>query len=401
MSRFIVGALAGAVIAVLVLFGLTSDLPLSASLVRELKNAAGAAESLVVDSNIPWQSVDPASVGLATSTIDELRDRLVERKTSALLVVKSNRIVYEHRRRVNKLIPIAGVTKGVTASIALAVALNDGRIDLDDPGRKYIPSWETDPVRSRITIRHLVTHSSGIQNVPWGRGFELSGWQRQFADDNEGRFAMALNNAPVMFPPGTSYAYSSVAYYALSYALTASLRGAPQSDIRTILDARIMRPLGIPPEAWKISYGESYELDGMTLQTNTGGASYTARAVARIGQLMLNRGEWNGQHLVAPEWIDALVSYGGSPTDRVMSGIEPASGLGWQLNQDGFFPSLPRDAFLSCGANHEVLLVVPSLDIVVVRLGRSLADPPSYPEPKYWSELDEYLFEPLMKAVRP
>ena len=50
----------------------------------------------------------------------------------------------------------------------------------------------------------------------------------------------------MIFPPGTSYAYSNPGMAALAYAVTASLKGAPQTDIHALLKARLIEPLGIP-----------------------------------------------------------------------------------------------------------------------------------------------------------
>ena len=352
--------------------------------------------------NIQWQVSNAAAQSLDEAKIDALQADLAGRGTKALLIVRNGKIVrewYAPESGVNRKLTIAGATKGVVAAIALQLAINDGLIGIDDPAWHYIPQWEHDPVRSQITIRHLMTHSSGIENVLWGRGKELNAWEQKFSDDGEARFLMAIEEAPLGFAPGSSYNYSSVGYYALSYALATAMLDAEDTNVQSLLNNRIMEPLEIPRLAWAMSYGTLYEVNGLELNATAGGGSYTARALAKVGQLMLNEGRWNGKQLIPAELVKEMTSYGGSPQTRVMADTEPASGLGWQTNYDGFFPSLPRDAFLTTGANHELLLVIPSLDIVVVRQGTPLTTPSTYPTVDYWLEFDRYVFSPLMAAV--
>ena len=108
----------------------------------------------------------------------------------------------------------------------------------------------------------------------------------------------------------------------LAYAVTASVK----KDIRSLLRDRIMKPIGVPDNEWSISYGKTYELDRLKLCANWGGGSYTARAVARVGRLMLRKGNWEGRQLIAPEWVEKAVSYAGTPLPDRSSG-EPAPGI--------------------------------------------------------------------------
>src|SRR5262249_34556567 len=158
-----------------------------------------------------------------------------------------------------------------------------------DPAWKYIPAWRTDSVRSRIRIRDLASHQSGLDDVDFTLAGEhrLEPWQQDYWEHPGERFHMAIDKAPFVYPPGTRFSYSGVGFYALACALAVSLQSAPQHDVRTLLRERIMQPVGIPDEDWRLSYGASYQVDGMTLYAIGSGARYTARAVARMGELML------------------------------------------------------------------------------------------------------------------
>ena len=74
----------------------------------------------------------------------------------------------------------------------------------------------------------------------------------------------------------------------------------------------------------------------------------------------------------------------------------PASGLAWYTNSDGIWPAAPRDAFAGAGASHQVIVVVPSLDLIVVRNGDALGDTQA---PASGGRSIEVLVKPLMEAV--
>ena len=363
-----------------------------------------------------WQMVSPESERMDRARLDDLCGTLAARGTKAFLVVRHDRIVYEwyapgHGPSCRHY--TASLAKALVGGMSLLLALNDGRIDVDDPACKYIPAWKDDARRSAIAIRHLATHSSGIEDAELsaeeraralaeGRTLSdhhmaLPGWKGAFWRREPDPFSIALRQAPVLFAPGTRYAYSNPGMAALAYAVTASLRGTPQPDIRTLLKERIMDPIGVPEDDWSIGYGRAYEVDGMRLYANWGGGEFTARAVARVGLLMLHKGAWGERQLVDPAWVEQVLSYAGTPLpDRPPGNPQPASGLCWWTNYDGVWPALPRDAFAGAGAGNQVLLVIPCRDLVVVRNGELLADPAQ--GEGFWGGLERYLFNPLMDA---
>jgi CubicO group peptidase (beta-lactamase class C family) len=284
----------------------------------------------------------------------------------------------------------ASLAKMLVGGISLSLAVHDGRLALDDPAWRYIPAWRDHPLKSKITIRHLATHTSGIEDAEEDHKphDQLTGWKGAFWRRDPDPFTIAIHQAPVLFEPGTRYAYSNPGMAALAYAVTAALRGAPQSDIRALLAARVIQPAGIPNEEWSIGYGRAYEVDGLQLYANWGGGSFTPRAVARIGGFLLRRRD--------EPWVRTLTTYAGTPKPERRGGEpEPASALGCYTNSDRVWPSVPRDAYVGAGAGHQVLLVVPSIDLAAVRNGAVLK-----PE-GFWRGAHEGLLAPLMKSLFP
>jgi len=338
---------------------------------------------------------------MSRAALDAWKDRLAALKTSALLVIRHDKIVYEwyaEGHGPERKQGTASLAKAIVGGTSLMVALQDRRLQADDLASRYIPAWRADPQKSRITIRHLATHTSGIEDAEQDdiAHASLPGWKGAFWKREPDPFSIAVHQAPVIFAPGSSYAYSNPGMADLAYAVTASLNGAPQTDIHALLKARVMEPLGILESNWSIGYGRPYEVDGLQLYANWGGGLFTPRATARIGQLMLHQGVWDGKRLFDRALVQRMTSYAGLPIQtRSSDRPGPASGLCWWVNFDGVWPNVPRDAFAGAGAGQELLLVVPSLDLIVVRNGAWMG-----PTARFWRDAVDNVFDPVVEAAR-
>ncbi len=346
-----------------------------------------------------WEKVTPESQGMSSQKLDAARDVLAQKRTKTFLVIKNDKIVYEWYAPgfgPKKKHYTASMAKALVGGVSLMLALNDGRLNADDPACNYIPEWKEHPKKSKITVRHLATHSSGIEDAEQDNidHFDLPGWKGQFWKKDPDPFTVSRDNAPVLFEPGSEYAYSNPGKAMLAYAVTAAVR----TDIRTLLRERIMRPIGVEDNDWSIGYGKTYPVNGLDLVANWGGGGYTARATARVGRLMLRKGNWQGKQLVDRKWIDEVTKYAGTPLpDRPVGNPAPGSGLGWWTNFDRVWPKVPSDAFAGAGAGNQVLLVVPSLDLIVVRNGSNLFD--SSKGEEFWCGIERYLFNPVIGAI--
>ena len=367
-----------------------------------------------------WEKATPESQGMDGGRLDTLRQDLEARDTTVFLVVKNGQMVYEWYREksfsnslpanvknlIRRSIPgrgpehqrnnLGAMGKLLYSSMVLMTAVEDGYIGLDDPAWKYIPAWKDDLERSGITIRHLITLTSGIENVKYPD--EQEGWKGEFSRNPDARFSLANSTAPVLYPPGTHYVYSSTGIFSLHYALTAALKDSPQPDIRARLKERIMQPSGIPDDDWLIGDEHTYDVDGMQLHGIS--ARYTARTVAQLGQLLLQSGSWEGQQVLDPESVEMMLNYAGTP-DLERPENTPGTAHGAWTNFDGIWPALPTDAMVSAGAGHKMMLVVPSLDLIAVRFGGPLdgtvgATASGGP---YFEALEQNIFNPLMASI--
>jgi CubicO group peptidase (beta-lactamase class C family) len=353
--------------------------------------------------SVAWPTAAPSAEGLDPDALRRMRDELAARKTKALLVARHGRIVFEwyaHRWSDNRRHYTAAEAKGLTAAPTLALLAGEGRLSLDDPVSKWVPEWAADPVRSRITLRDLAFHRSGLENVKFksGQAGDLPDWKQRYYDHPDERYRLAIDSARVLFPPGTRFGYSGVGYYVLSYVATRALQGSPQPDIPAALGNGVLSPIGIPRSAWSIGYGRSDTVDGMRLTHFGSGGELTARAAARIGQLFLQRGCWKERRVLDPEIVDTMLGRHGYTPDVAADGsvAGPASGGGWWLNVDGAWPDAPADAVAAFGNGHEVVVLYPGLDVVAVRFGEDLAAPGE----TFQEALDRWFLGPLAEAVK-
>jgi CubicO group peptidase (beta-lactamase class C family) len=354
--------------------------------------AASAAQAEGQDS-WDWKTAEPGTQGFSAAKLEALRHNLAARRSSGLLVIRNDRLVLEWYGGgfdATKPHYTASMAKAIVGGISTAVALDDGRLTLEDPASKFVPQWRRDPAKSKITVRQLGSHSSGLEDAEENQipHDQLTGWKGDFwkrRPPPDDPFTISRDQVKLLFEPGTKFQYSNPGIAMLSYVVTASLKGAPEKDLRALLRDRVMRPIGVPDAEWSVGYGQTVDVDDLPLVCSWGGGAYTARATARVGRLMLRGGDWEGKQILCPEAVDRTTGAGGTPGD---------CGIGWWTNARGNYDPLPRDAFFGAGAGHQVLLVVPSLGLIAVRNGEILES-----GGEYQAALRRHLFEPLMAAV--
>ena len=222
---------------------------------------------------------------------------------------------------------------------------------------------------------------------------QLTGWKGDFwkrLPVPNDPFTLSRDAAPVLFAPGTVSSYSNPGFAMLDYAVTAALKGTANQDIRSLLSNRIMSPIGVPSDEWNCGYDLTFWVEGLPLVPSWGGGNYSPNASARVGRLLLRRGDWEGNRLLDPTVVQEA-------TTHPIPGL-PGYGLfGWSGNVDNNglqqYPSLPKDAFYALGAGHQIDLVIPSLNLIMVRNGDFLDNG------NFELALETYLFAPLMASV--
>ncbi len=308
--------------------------------------------------NDGWEVASPEEAGIRASTLDALYDRFYAEddfyNAVSLLVVRHGRLVAEgyakdpyDRHRVHHL---QSITKSVT-SLVFGVLHERGVFpNLDETLRDILPSssFEGDPRARSITLRHLLTMSSGLDYDNTAFSIDLL-MLRPGDQDRE------ILSRKMYADPGAEFRYRDADPQLLSYAIQ-DRTGRTLADLA---DELLFRPLRINDYRWQEN------VDGVTLGAHA--LWLQPRDMAKIGQLVLNGGLWNGERLVSEEWIDA------STTTKVMpdAGDPDIGGFGY-----GYYwwviPDLP--GFTAWGHGGQYILVVPEADLVVVLTASPDAD---------------------------
>lgn len=349
-----------------------------------------------------FQTATPESQGMSSQRLDALRDVLAARKTRAFLVVRNDRIVYEWYsadHSASKPHGTASLAKAIVGGLSLAIALTDGRLRLDDRAAAYVPQWQGDPRKSRITIRQLGSHTSGLEDAEADQlpHDKLTGWKGDFwkrLDPPNDPFSIARDRTPAIREPGAALQYSNPGIAMLTYCVTAAIGDGPHRDVRTLLADRVLRPIGVADDAWSVGYNQTFVVDGLPQVGAWGGGAFTARAAARIGRLLLRDGDWDGVRLLGRDAVREVTGDAGLPG---------RCGMGWWTNAARRYARLPKDAVYGAGAGDQVLLLVPSLNLIMVRNGQTLEPPPPGASDVFAAYHDaraKILFEPLVEAVK-
>jgi CubicO group peptidase (beta-lactamase class C family) len=352
-----------------------------------------------------WQTATPASQGMSGPKLDALRDDLAGRKTRAFLVIRNDKIVcewYAQGTAADGKQGTASLAKAIVGGLSLAVAVTDGRIRLDDPAMKYIPEWKNESKKSRITIRHLGSHTSGLSDSTTNgvKNEDQPGWKGDFwkrLPPPNDPFTIARDRAPVLFEPGRQFQYSNPGIGILTYCVTAAIKDAECRDVRSLLKERVLRPVGVADAQWSAGYGQTFTVNDLPLVGSWGGGSFTPRALACIGRLVLREGDWDGRRVLSRDAVRQVTQDAGLPGH---------CGMGWWTNNGRRYDWLPRDAVWGAGAGDQVLLVVPSLQMIMVRNGDALLTPGELKKLNAKDVFEQFhdpraaiLFRPLVEAV--
>ncbi|MFV2055437.1 MAG: serine hydrolase domain-containing protein [Thiohalomonadales bacterium] len=344
--------------------------------------------------------------GVNYQIIEQQQRFLSSRDTFAYLILRDGQLIYEWYGDDDDAITTSGIaslTKALVGGMVLFKAVNDGYLNFDDFAYEALPAWKKDSQKSKIKIFHLASHSSGMEDAcTLAEEATCAAWKKDYWPNRHTAkgFEIANNLATLKYEPGKVFLYSNPAYNnVLSYLITKSLNKTPLSNIPDYLYETISKPLGISAKNIVINQGELVDFDNLKLAPIGGGSRFTARAAIRFGQLILNNGRWNGVSIISQKTFDTalravnLPKYQGSDIEQYP---RPAIG-GWWLNTDKVWRKIPADTIVGAGANHQIIVIVPSKKLVAVRFGGKLGNDGW--DGDFWVSLEKYLLNPLLNAV--
>jgi CubicO group peptidase (beta-lactamase class C family) len=243
-------------------------------------------------------------------------------------------------------------------SLLAGIAVMDGLItDLDEPVRRTVHDGGFESSQnSEITWRHLLRNTSEWEGTLFGKS-DVIDRNRNLAVEGKGR----KGDPRPLGRPGTFWEYNDVRVNRLSLALLYRF-GRPLPEV---FAERIMRPIGASSDwSWHGYRNSSVDIGGRLIESVPGGTHWGggvlihAEDQARLGLLMLRRGEWNGNRILPESWIAESLR----PCP-----LKPTYGLLWWVNTGhGRYPSAPESSFFASGAGGNLTWVDPEHDLVAV-----------------------------------
>ena len=311
--------------------------------------------------------------------VDELfaaRGRGGFTNTRALLVVQGGRLVFE--RYADGFGPESrfqswSMAKSVTNALA-GILVGQGRLDLD--AKAAVPQWrEAGDARGAITLRHLLQMRSGLANDDgFGSKDLVTAFVSRILFGEGSRSPAAFASAvPLVHPVGERWAYST-GTSTLVAALCGRVIGGSALETMAFMRAQLFDPIGM--RSAQPEFAASGEFVGGAF------VHATARDWARFGYLYLRDGVWDGTRILPEGWVDFSRTPNPARNNRVHGAHfwvneDPAPGANApgetsaepSESQWRVLPGAPRSAFAAEGASFQMVAVVPSIDVVAVRLG--------------------------------
>lgn len=280
----------------------------------------------------------PEAVGVNPQALAALVAEAQNTHSNALIVTKDGSVIAERYfgHPTKQLLRINSVTKSIV-SLAIGQLIADGKIPgLGTPLAKWFPEWAAGK-KAEITLRDIMTHTSGL--------YHEESAAKLYQQPDVVRYARGL---PLADEPGKNFSYSNEAV-ALIPGIVLAASGKP---LDIYLRDRLLKPMGISDYKW--------DRDAAGNLLAFGGLWLLPRDLARIGQLMLDSGRWNGKQLIPAAWVRACTS--------PASANIPDYGLLWRLYPGQKETTAASSGFGGDGWLGQYLVVYPEQHLVAVRL---------------------------------
>ena len=308
-----------------------------------------------------FSNVDYTKLNAAVANAFDAKGQIKKRTRSLLVIYKDKIIAEKYDTGFDKNSKILGwsMTKSITSAM-FGILEKQRKFDIDDPAP--IPEWKNDN-RKSITTSDLLHMNSGLQ---WEEKYDRICDATEMLFQAEDMTRSQLEK-PAAFKPNTRWNYSS--------GTTNLLSGILRKQFKTHQEYL---------DFWYSALIDKIGMNSMVIETdmsgNYVGSSYgwaTTRDWAKFGLLYLHNGNWNGEQIFNEGWA----KYTATPTNT----SDGRYGAHFWLNAGGTFQDVPKDMYFCSGYQGQMILIIPSLDLVVVRMGLK--------------ESPEFNFNEIMKGI--
>lgn len=289
-----------------------------------------------------WETKSISDLGWNQSAVEPLKNYLIEKNTKSFMVLVNGRIVLEeyfdgHTPTSTWQWNSAGKTL-VTATIG--ITQQEGLLNINNKVSDYLgEEWTAAPIEKEnlITVKNLLTMTSGI---------------------NDERNLVTKSNLTYLADAGTRWSYHNVFQKLMDVVAETN-----NQDFESHFDAKLKNKIGMDG-FWKKG------LIFTIYHSNT-------RSMARFGLLALNKGKWKDETIINENFFTESVSSS--------QNINPSYGYLWWLNgkasymipsqqtvyRGALVPNAPTDMYAAMGANEQRIYVIPSKNMVVIRMGNA------------------------------
>lgn len=292
-----------------------------------------------------WETKSSAALGWNQAQIQPLKDYLIAKHTKSFMIVVNGRIVMEdyfdgHTKNTTWRWNSAGKTLVASAT---GIAQQEGLLNINNKASTYLGNgWTSAPLlkENLITSRHLLTMTSGLNDTS-----EL----------------VIKSKLTYMADAGSRWSYHNVFQKLMDVVAAAS-----NQDFETYFNEKLKNKIGM----------EGFWNNGVIFKiyhSNT-------RSMARFGLLALNKGKWQNEQILNTPFLNDCIT--------TSQAINPSYGYLWWLNgktsymvpggqtvyTTALIPNAPADTYAAMGAEDQRIYVVPSKNMVIIRMGNA-SDP--------------------------
>ncbi|GAA3511808.1 serine hydrolase [Aquimarina addita] len=302
-----------------------------------------------------WKTENLTSLNIDTTLIYKAFNQIKNRanKIHSVLLIKNDRLIIEEYFKghsADQPHDLRSTTKSIR-SILLGIAIEKGFIeDINDPISKYIkshiPKKNLDKRKNNITIRNLLTMSSGLDCNDWNK--KSKGQEDKVSKKKD--WLQYTLDLPMVNQPGAVSNYCSMGVVLIAEIISQ----ASGMTIDKFAEKYLFSPMGIDNVKWGHTSDKEIIPSGKRLYM-------TSRDMAKIGQLLLNKGKWNGKTVVSENWIQESTT----PKTKI-TGIDYGY-LWWNI------PFKVNDKVVvsktATGNGGQYIMILPALDMVAVFTG--------------------------------
>lgn len=317
----------------------------------------------------PFPAVAPGRGTVKPEALEAARDYAARNNSNALIVWRNGRIegqYYFGNNEASTPIVSRSLAKPITA-IAIGRAISLGKIrSLDQPVADFVTEWQGDPQRSKILVRHLLDMRSGFlpqAAAPRPDDILNRAYLHPHHED------IIVREYPLVYEPGTSFEYNN----ATSEMVAVLIERATKRRYAEFVSTEILKKIGAPGGKIWINRPGGTAHSGCCIQL-------PPEAWVRMAVLLMDDGVWQGRRLLPKGYVDAMKTttpqnthYGlgvyvaGAYTERRGFGNPARDDVARRVLHSE--PYLARDLFLFDGNANQVVYVVPSARLVVLRTG--------------------------------